>query len=115
MDAILSLPFASQAKRLNVFERYLSLWVLLCMLAGVVLGLAWPAAVGLHARAGDGQRPADAGPLCADHRLIGHRHVVSPRALYRALVFGAGLHRHSVVSGDGAPHVAGAALWKDVV
>ncbi|MGE0470447.1 MAG: hypothetical protein AB7L09_17545 [Nitrospira sp.] len=47
MDATLSLPFASQAKRLNVFERYLSLWVLLCMLTGVVLSLACPAAVGL--------------------------------------------------------------------
>lgn len=46
MDAALSLPFAPQAKRLNVFERYLSLWVLLCMLAGILLGLAWPAAVG---------------------------------------------------------------------
>ncbi len=30
-------------KRLNVFERYLSLWVVLCMGAGVVLGKALPA------------------------------------------------------------------------
>ena len=29
-------------KRLNPFERYLSLWVALCMVAGVVLGLAIP-------------------------------------------------------------------------
>ena len=32
-----------RAKRLNVFERYLSLWVALCMVAGVVLGKAVPA------------------------------------------------------------------------
>ena len=30
-------------KRLNVFERYLSLWVGLCMVAGIVLGRALPA------------------------------------------------------------------------
>ncbi len=30
------------AKRLNVFERWLSLWVGLCMVAGVTLGLAFP-------------------------------------------------------------------------
>ena len=29
-------------KRLNVFERYLSLWVGLCMVVGVVLGKAAP-------------------------------------------------------------------------
>ena len=29
-------------KRLNVFERYLSLWVGLCMVVGVVLGKAMP-------------------------------------------------------------------------
>ena len=29
----------SARKRLNVFERYLSLWVALCMVVGVVLGL----------------------------------------------------------------------------
>ncbi len=33
----------SARKRLNVFERYLSLWVGLCMAAGVVLGKAAPA------------------------------------------------------------------------
>ena len=47
MDAALSLPFVPQVKRLNFFERYLSLWVLLCMVIGVLLGLAWPAAVSL--------------------------------------------------------------------
>ncbi len=34
----------SQAKRLNFFERYLSLWVLLCMIAGVALGKLLPGA-----------------------------------------------------------------------
>jgi len=33
----------SETKRLNVFERYLSLWVGLCMVAGVALGMAAPA------------------------------------------------------------------------
>ena len=32
----------SGAKRLNVFERYLSLWVVLCMTAGVALGKLLP-------------------------------------------------------------------------
>jgi ACR3 family arsenite transporter len=32
----------NEPKRLNVFERYLSLWVGLCMVAGVALGLAAP-------------------------------------------------------------------------
>ena len=31
-------------KRLNYFERYLSFWVALCMMAGVLLGRALPAA-----------------------------------------------------------------------
>ena len=31
-----------QIKRMNVFERYLTLWVALCMLVGVVLGKAFP-------------------------------------------------------------------------
>ncbi len=33
---------SSETKRLNVFERYLTLWVALCMVAGVVLGKALP-------------------------------------------------------------------------
>ena len=45
-DASVSSPAAATAtvapKRLNVFERYLSLWVGLCMVVGVVLGLAAP-------------------------------------------------------------------------
>ena len=32
-------------KRMNVFERYLSLWVALCMVAGVILGKAFPGIV----------------------------------------------------------------------
>jgi ACR3 family arsenite transporter len=35
----------TMTKRLNVFERYLSLWVLLCMGVGVALGRLWPGAV----------------------------------------------------------------------
>ena len=34
-------------KRLNVFERYLTLWVALCMLAGVLLGKLLPGLVGV--------------------------------------------------------------------
>ncbi len=33
-------------KRLNFFERYLSLWVGLCMLAGVLIGKTLPAITG---------------------------------------------------------------------
>jgi len=33
---------AQETKRLNVFERWLSLWVALCMVAGVALGLTFP-------------------------------------------------------------------------
>jgi len=35
----------SSAAKMNVFERYLSLWVALCMVAGVVLGKLLPSAV----------------------------------------------------------------------
>jgi len=34
---------ASEAKRLNIFERWLSLWVALCMVAGIALGVLFPA------------------------------------------------------------------------
>lgn len=34
---------AATKKRLNVFERYLSLWVALCMGAGILLAKALPA------------------------------------------------------------------------
>jgi arsenical resistance operon trans-acting repressor ArsD len=45
--AVTSLPssapttLAAAAKRLNVLERYLSLWVGLCMVVGVVANLDW--------------------------------------------------------------------------
>ena len=35
-------PFGTEPKRLNVFERWLSLWVALCMVAGVALGRLFP-------------------------------------------------------------------------
>ncbi len=38
---------STETKRLNVFERYLTLWVALCMVAGVVLGKALPGLTGL--------------------------------------------------------------------
>jgi ACR3 family arsenite transporter len=34
-------------KQMNVFERYLTLWVALCMVAGVVLGRAFPTLTGM--------------------------------------------------------------------
>ena len=33
----------AQKKRLNVFERYLTLWVVLCIVAGTLIGNWWPA------------------------------------------------------------------------
>jgi ACR3 family arsenite transporter len=41
-EAILAGPIA-KPKRLNLFERWLSLWVALCMVAGVAIGLEAPA------------------------------------------------------------------------
>jgi arsenite transporter len=38
-------PTAVQPKRLNFFERYLSLWVLICMVVGVALGKLLPGAI----------------------------------------------------------------------
>jgi arsenite transporter len=43
--AQLSVEKPSAPKRLNVFERYLSLWVALCMLSGILIGRALPGAV----------------------------------------------------------------------
>ena len=37
-----NIPVSAKPKRLNVFERFLTLWVGLCMLVGVVLGKAFP-------------------------------------------------------------------------
>src|SRR5260370_1332825 len=35
----------ARMKRMNIFERYLSLWVALCMVAGVIIGKLMPASV----------------------------------------------------------------------
>lgn len=45
MDAALTIPAQFQVKRLNPFERYLSLWVGLCIVMGVVVGRAFPGIV----------------------------------------------------------------------
>lgn len=37
-----AVPAVASAKRLNLFERYLTLWVALCMIVGIVLGKALP-------------------------------------------------------------------------
>ena len=49
MDAAIAriLPSESRAKRLNLFESYLTVWVGLCMVAGIVLGELASAAVQL--------------------------------------------------------------------
>src|SRR5690242_18002391 len=44
-SALPSLP-ARTASGMNVFERYLSLWVGLCMIVGVLLGKLWPGGIG---------------------------------------------------------------------
>ena len=44
-ETLTSLPPASVEKRLAFFERYLSLWVALCMVAGLIAGKIAPAAV----------------------------------------------------------------------
>lgn len=41
-DAAIQRAAASEPKRMNLFERWLSAWVVLCMLAGVALGLGAP-------------------------------------------------------------------------
>ena len=45
MDAALTIPAPVQVKGLNLFERYLSLWVALCIVVGVALGRAFPGLV----------------------------------------------------------------------
>ena len=37
---------AAAGKRLNLFERYLTLWVAVCMIVGIALGKLIPGAVG---------------------------------------------------------------------
>lgn len=41
-DSVVARPAASEPKRLATFERWLSLWVALCMVAGITLGLQAP-------------------------------------------------------------------------
>ncbi|MEQ1847615.1 MAG: arsenical-resistance protein, partial [Nitrospira sp.] len=38
-------PIESLRKRLNLFERYLTIWVALCMIVGVLLGKSAPGVV----------------------------------------------------------------------
>jgi ACR3 family arsenite efflux pump ArsB len=45
MASALNQPGRVSAPKLAFFERYLSLWVALCMLAGVIAGKLFPAAV----------------------------------------------------------------------
>lgn len=42
MEAVLSVPLSAQPKRLNLFERYLSFWVAVCIVVGVVIGRVFP-------------------------------------------------------------------------
>ena len=42
MDAALAVAVPAPSKRLPPFERYLSLWVALCIVAGVLVGRAFP-------------------------------------------------------------------------
>lgn len=43
MEAVLEgVPVKAQRKRLNLFERYLSLWVAGCMATGIFIGKAVP-------------------------------------------------------------------------
>ena len=44
MNSVIAKPVKA-SRRAGIFERYLSLWVALCMAAGVVLGKLLPAAV----------------------------------------------------------------------
>ena len=42
MELVVTAPCLTETKRLNPFERYLSLWVLLCIIVGVLVGRAFP-------------------------------------------------------------------------
>lgn len=44
-ESVLPRVAARSASGMNVFERYLSLWVALCMIAGVLLGKLWPGGI----------------------------------------------------------------------
>ena len=45
MDATLIIPAPTRIKRLNPFERYLSVWVALCIVVGVLVGRTFPSVV----------------------------------------------------------------------
>jgi ACR3 family arsenite transporter len=47
MELALDTPLPASEKRLNLFERYLTIWVLLCMVGGVLLGQSFPGMVSL--------------------------------------------------------------------
>lgn len=46
MQEVKSSPAEKQIRKLDVFERYLSLWVALCMILGIAIGKAIPGAIG---------------------------------------------------------------------
>lgn len=46
MDLATTASVPTERKQLNPFERYLSLWVALCILVGVLLGCAFPSIIG---------------------------------------------------------------------
>ena len=63
---------ASSPKRLNVFERYLSLWVGLCMVVGVVLGLTAPGMMQWLREPGVRRRQPDQRADCDPHLADDH-------------------------------------------
>jgi ACR3 family arsenite transporter len=42
-----TIAVGAEEKRLNLFERYLTVWVVLCMVAGVMIGKGFPAVTGI--------------------------------------------------------------------
>ena len=47
MELAFDTPLPASEKRLNLFERYLTVWVTLCMVGGVLLGQSFPGVVSL--------------------------------------------------------------------
>ena len=60
---------AAAGAPMNLFERYLTVWVVLCIVAGVVLGQLLPGGVPGHRPDGDrpGQHPGGRADLGDDH------------------------------------------------
>src|SRR5712692_2980697 len=50
METAANLTEATAPRRLNVFDRYMPLWVTLCILAGIVIGRVIPGLVGALSR-----------------------------------------------------------------